>query len=125
MSEQRTAETLDFGHSKGCPVDGKPPSKVCTCGAEARARAAEKAERALRGADQGFVCAGCKNVFLQAPRCTTCGAEKLYDATVRNQQQTIASLQAEIDRLMYEYCPGEMTTEQIERWAAHQQATQS
>lgn len=35
----------------------------------------------------GFVCADCKNVFLQAPRCTTCGAEKLYDTTVRNLQE--------------------------------------
>lgn len=36
---------------------------------------------------KGFVCADCRNVFLQEPRCTTCGAEKLYDTTVRNLQE--------------------------------------
>jgi hypothetical protein len=39
--------------------------------------------------DEGFVCADCRNVFLQPPRCTTCGAEKLYDATVRNLQEDV------------------------------------
>ncbi len=32
-----------------------------------------------------------------------------------------ASLQAKIDALMLEYCPNEMTKEQIENWKRHQQ----
>jgi hypothetical protein len=32
----------------------------------------------------------------------------------------IASKQAEIDRLMLEFCPTEMTDEQIDNWAKHQ-----
>lgn len=43
--------------------------------------------------EEGFVCADCRNVFLQPPRCTTCGAEKLYDATVRSQAEKIEHLQ--------------------------------
>lgn len=42
--------------------------------------------------EQGFVCVDCKNVFLQPPRCTTCGAEKLYDHTVQSQAKTIEHL---------------------------------
>ena len=30
------------------------------------------------------------------------------------------SLQAKIDALMFEYCPDEMTEEQIDNWANHQ-----
>ena len=30
------------------------------------------------------------------------------------------ALQAQIDRLMLEYCPDEMTDEQFENWAKHQ-----
>ena len=30
--------------------------------------------------------------------------------------------QATIDRLMLEYCPGEMTQEQMDEWASHQKA---
>ena len=33
-----------------------------------------------------------------------------------------APLQAQIDRLMLEYCPDEMTSEQLATWAAHQKA---
>lgn len=49
--------------------------------------------------DPGFVCADCKNVFLQPPRCTTCGAEKLYDATVRGQAATIDALYRRLRRI--------------------------
>ncbi len=48
------------------------------------------------------VCPDCKNTFLQPFVCTTCGAEKLYDATVRNQAATIDRLTAERDRLRVE-----------------------
>lgn len=34
----------------------------------------------------------------------------------------VAGLQAKIDALMLEYCPGEMTQEQKDRWAAAQRA---
>lgn len=37
----------------------------------------------------------------------------------RNADQ-IASKQAQIDRLMMEYCPDEMSFEQIARWKKHQ-----
>lgn len=33
----------------------------------------------------------------------------------------IASLESIIDSLMLEHCPQEMTANQIQRWAAHQQ----
>lgn len=32
------------------------------------------------------------------------------------------AMQAKIDALMLEFCPGEMTAEQLERWASHQKA---
>ena len=34
--------------------------------------------------------------------------------------RTIAAMQAKIDALMLEYCPGEMTREQIANWREHQ-----
>jgi hypothetical protein len=34
--------------------------------------------------------------------------------------QVIAEKQAQIDRLMLEYCPDEMTPEQMAEWARHQ-----
>ena len=34
--------------------------------------------------------------------------------------QREAALQAQIDRLMLEYCPEEMTPEQVEEWGKHQ-----
>lgn len=36
-------------------------------------------------------------------------------------RRDIASKQAEIDRLMLEFCPGEMTPEQRTEWGRHQQ----
>jgi hypothetical protein len=35
-------------------------------------------------------------------------------------ERQIQAKQAEIDRLMLEYCPSEMTPEQIEEWGRHQ-----
>lgn len=37
-------------------------------------------------------------------------------------QEDIDAKQAEIDQLMLEYCPDEMTQEQINEWAEHQAA---
>lgn len=39
-------------------------------------------------------CSECLNEFVQPFVCTTCGAEKLYDATVREQAMQIESLRA-------------------------------
>lgn len=41
----------------------------------------------------------------------------------RNQEQ-IANQQAKIDALMFEYCPIEMSLEQIARWKKHQRPVQ-
>lgn len=41
----------------------------------------------------------------------------------RELEREIAAKQAEIDRLMLEYCPDEMTPEQIENWKRHQRRT--
>jgi hypothetical protein len=43
-------------------------------------------------------CPACKNTFLQPFVCVTCGAEKLYDATVASQEAAIAALKAEIEQ---------------------------
>jgi hypothetical protein len=37
-------------------------------------------------------CPDCKCQFVQPFKCTTCGAQKLYDATVRSQAETIVYL---------------------------------
>jgi uncharacterized protein YukE len=44
------------------------------------------------------VCPTCKCQFMQPFVCTTCGAERLYDATVRGQAQTIQYLQSLLER---------------------------
>jgi len=54
------------------------------------------------GVARGFVCRGCKNHFLQDKLCTTCGAEKLYDATVESQAAEIERLRAEVERIRKE-----------------------
>jgi len=38
----------------------------------------------------------------------------------RQLERELAAKQAELDRLMLEFCPEEMTPEQIERWQASQ-----
>ena len=35
-------------------------------------------------------------------------------------RQQLAAKQAEVDALMLEYCPSEMSQEQLDNWAAHQ-----
>jgi hypothetical protein len=46
--------------------------------------------------DAHSICPSCKNAFVQPFVCITCGAEKLYDATVRSQQQYIESLRTRL-----------------------------
>lgn len=48
--------------------------------------------------DERFhICPDCKSQFVQPFKCTTCGAQKLYDATVRSQAATIERLQAALE----------------------------
>ena len=48
--------------------------------------------------------------------------ERFAAAIEAEQAEIIAAQQAKIDALMLEYCPNEMTTEQIANWSAHQKA---
>jgi hypothetical protein len=48
---------------------------------------------------EGFTCRGCGNFFFQAPKCVGCGAEKLYDSTVRLQGKEIEYQAARIAQL--------------------------
>lgn len=45
-------------------------------------------------------CSECLNEFVQPFVCTTCGAEKLYDATVRGQAMQIESLRTLLSELL-------------------------
>ena len=47
-------------------------------------------------------------------------AEKLW----RRQQKEIAGLKAQVDALMFEFCPEDMTEPQIEEYEAYQKAAQ-
>lgn len=38
-------------------------------------------------------------------------------------KQENAALQAQLDRLMLEFCPGEMTSEQLANWVSHQRSS--
>ncbi|MCR4300749.1 MAG: hypothetical protein NUV51_03990 [Sulfuricaulis sp.] len=40
-----------------------------------------------------YVCPGCHNEFLQPFKCTTCGAQKLYDCTLRSAEERAAELE--------------------------------
>jgi hypothetical protein len=44
-------------------------------------------------------CPDCKCQFVQPFKCITCGAEKLYDTTVRSQEAHIRELEAEVKML--------------------------
>ena len=46
--------------------------------------------------------------------------EQTADERIDELEAEVASLQAQIDRLMLEHCPGEMTQEQLDLWAASQ-----
>ncbi len=47
----------------------------------------------------GFRCRGCGNFFFQAPKCVSCGAQKLYDSTVKLQGKEIEAQSARIETL--------------------------
>ena len=67
-----------------------------------------------------------KRLCQQIPRYEYCGRWYCAKHAVHGQlaecRSRIAALQAKIDSLMLEYCPGEMTPEQIENWGRHQKA---
>lgn len=48
---------------------------------------------------EGFTCRGCRNFFFQAPKCVSCGAQKLYDSTVKLQGKEIETQAARIAEL--------------------------
>jgi hypothetical protein len=48
--------------------------------------------------------------------CDYCHADMMKS----DRSSEVAALQAKIDALMLEYCPNEMTPEQVENWAKHQ-----
>ncbi len=48
---------------------------------------------------EGFTCRGCGNLFFQAPKCVACGAQKLYDSTVKLQGKEIEAQAARIAEL--------------------------
>jgi len=48
---------------------------------------------------EGFTCRGCGNLFFQAPKCVSCGAQKLYDSTVKGQWREIETQAARIAEL--------------------------
>jgi len=45
-----------------------------------------------------MICPDCKNEFVQQFVCTTCGAEKLYDATVETLRNQLAAAQKDAKR---------------------------
>ena len=45
---------------------------------------------------------------------------RVYNTTIENLNKKLAAAQAKIDALMLEYCPDEMTQEQIDNWVRHQ-----
>lgn len=49
------------------------------------------------------------------------GLERFAALVAEAKDKEIAAKQAEIDRLMWEFCPQEMTPEQVANWEAHQQ----
>lgn len=49
-------------------------------------------ERQLASKQMMHLCPSCKNRFVQPFVCITCGAEQLYDTTVRSQAETIVLL---------------------------------
>lgn len=62
-------------------------------------------------------------VYVQAPRAEGDALGDNLATTIDILEQTrreVSAKQAQIDRLMIEYCPEEMTPEQIENWKRHQ-----
>lgn len=91
-------------HQKDCPAADVVPSKKCC----------------FRDCDELPVA----NVEW-GPICEThsyrLGHETFGDVRVQNLLRALDAKQAKIDALMMEFCPGEMSKEQCDEWAKHQQ----
>ena len=46
-----------------------------------------------------YICSDCRNHFMQPPRCMSCGAQQLYDNTVRSQSKEIERQAEHIEKL--------------------------
>jgi len=58
---------------------------------------------------RGYICSDCRNHFMQPPRCMTCGAQQLYDNTVRSQSKEIERLRAAL----------RLAVDAVEHWASY------
>ena len=45
---------------------------------------------------------------------------RVYNTAIENLHKKLAAAQAKIDALMLEYCPEEMTEDQLQEWERHQ-----
>lgn len=60
------------------------------------------------------------NYVKSRPQLDTIHNRRIYEAGYRDGAESIGSLQARIDALMLEYCPEEMSEEQIKEWGGNQ-----
>ena len=65
---------------------------------------------------------GCEPSCNSVCHSPSCKAINIAEAK-RAMRLALDAAQAQIDRLMLEYCPSEMTREQVERWAASQRVS--
>lgn len=96
--------------------------------AEELARLRARVEE-LTGAVREWLCDKCNTVYPGPPQkgfwcvqCPKCGGPTgpKYLIVNKHLRAELGAKQAEIDRLMLEYCPNEMTPEQIANWQKHQ-----
>ena len=81
--------------------------------AEAKISAARRdaLEEAAKEGMSEYTCPDCKCQFIGEPRCTTCGAERLYDATVETLSKQVDALRIQLSALRS--IPGPATEEEI------------
>ncbi len=91
----------------GCERCGKKQSGSAPAGAKEACEALERAASAAESADP----LASKDHDL---------ARQAAEETAAEVRAEVARLQARIDALMLEYCPGEMTPDQTAEWARHQ-----
>jgi hypothetical protein len=82
-------------------VDNPSTSRfLCKHGLDTDLVTCEQCRNEQRTSNQRlYVCPDCKNQFVQPFTCITCGAQRLYDETVRQQGRQIEAQAAEIERL--------------------------
>jgi len=64
-------------------------------------------------------------IYLEEGKSFSDAIKETYTEQISLQERRINHLQAKIDELMLEYCPDEMTEEQMENWGKHQQPSSS